>query len=359
MAVPLPSLGKASLIGIPLQREGARRPAAVLFQRQTPGHAADPGGKAADGAGGQRGNPEAKLRRARLGMAPETQEKAGDARLAGAQRAAAGGGKIKRGLSQLADRHSHATAGKRRLEGPQGLALRARGDLDDAGGIETEPDKARRIKKTRLAPGIRLADPKDRGHLAGFDQARDERQREAAGRPAVPALARRASRARPPGEARRRGERRERRGRAGDAPAVRAAPAPSQRWKTQNSRLSRSLPAERRPSILAIFRRRRQSSACAALFMAMAVSTDCCSLFVLECAAGRKESSHGGHASPALCALHPTARYAALLDHHLNCGGMPEWLNGAVSKTVVRASVPGVRIPLPPPASTPKPLEYI
>ena len=30
-------------------------------------------------------------------------------------------------------------------------------------------------------------------------------------------------------------------------------------------------------------------------------------------------------------------------------GGVPEWLNGAVSKTVVRASVPWVRIPPPPP----------
>ena len=33
-------------------------------------------------------------------------------------------------------------------------------------------------------------------------------------------------------------------------------------------------------------------------------------------------------------------------------GGMPEWLNGAVSKTVVRASVPRVRIPLSPPEIT-------
>src|SRR3546814_13996323 len=31
------------------------------------------------------------------------------------------------------------------------------------------------------------------------------------------------------------------------------------------------------------------------------------------------------------------------------CGGVPEWLNGTVSKTVVRASVPRVRIPPPPP----------
>ena len=32
-------------------------------------------------------------------------------------------------------------------------------------------------------------------------------------------------------------------------------------------------------------------------------------------------------------------------------GGVPEWSNGAVSKTVVRASVPWVRIPPPPPAT--------
>src|SRR3546814_5275097 len=31
------------------------------------------------------------------------------------------------------------------------------------------------------------------------------------------------------------------------------------------------------------------------------------------------------------------------------CGGVPEWLDGTVSKTVVRASVPRVRIPPPPP----------
>ncbi len=34
-------------------------------------------------------------------------------------------------------------------------------------------------------------------------------------------------------------------------------------------------------------------------------------------------------------------------------GEVPEWLNGAVSKTVERASVPGVRIPLSPPAPFP------
>ena len=32
-------------------------------------------------------------------------------------------------------------------------------------------------------------------------------------------------------------------------------------------------------------------------------------------------------------------------------GEVPEWLNGAVSKTVVRASVPRVRIPLSPPTA--------
>ncbi len=92
-------------------------------------------------------------------MAPETQEKSGDASLAGAQRAAASGGEIKRGLSQLADRRSEAIARKRRLEGPQSFVLRTSGDLDDTGGIEAKPDKSRRIKEPRLAPRIRLADP--------------------------------------------------------------------------------------------------------------------------------------------------------------------------------------------------------
>src|ERR1700739_4992162 len=32
------------------------------------------------------------------------------------------------------------------------------------------------------------------------------------------------------------------------------------------------------------------------------------------------------------------------------CGGMCEWLKQAVLKTAVRETVPGVRIPLPPPA---------
>ena len=35
-------------------------------------------------------------------------------------------------------------------------------------------------------------------------------------------------------------------------------------------------------------------------------------------------------------------------------GGMPERLIGAVLKTVVRASVPRVRIPIPPPFTKPK-----
>jgi hypothetical protein len=43
--------------------------------------------------------------------------------------------------------------------------------------------------------------------------------------------------------------------------------------------------------------------------------------------------------------LHPPRR------RDLRRGGMPERSNGAVSKTVVRASVPWVRIPLPPPYS--------
>ncbi len=33
------------------------------------------------------------------------------------------------------------------------------------------------------------------------------------------------------------------------------------------------------------------------------------------------------------------------------CGEVPEWSNGAVSKTVVRAIVPRVRIPVSPPAT--------
>ena len=45
---PRSPFGKASLMRIPLQREDTRAPAAVLFQRQPPGHAADAGGKAAD-----------------------------------------------------------------------------------------------------------------------------------------------------------------------------------------------------------------------------------------------------------------------------------------------------------------------
>jgi hypothetical protein len=32
------------------------------------------------------------------------------------------------------------------------------------------------------------------------------------------------------------------------------------------------------------------------------------------------------------------------------CGGMCEWLKQAVLKTAVRETVPGVRIPLPPPS---------
>ncbi len=35
-------------------------------------------------------------------------------------------------------------------------------------------------------------------------------------------------------------------------------------------------------------------------------------------------------------------------DDKFMTGGVPEWLNGAVSKTVIHASVSGVRIPPPP-----------
>jgi hypothetical protein len=34
----------------------------------------------------------------------------------------------------------------------------------------------------------------------------------------------------------------------------------------------------------------------------------------------------------------------------INYGGMPEWLNGAVSKTAISERVSGVQIPLPPPS---------
>jgi hypothetical protein len=39
----------------------------------------------------------------------------------------------------------------------------------------------------------------------------------------------------------------------------------------------------------------------------------------------------------------------ALLHYSLTRGGMCEWLKQAVLKTAVRETVPGVRIPLPPP----------
>ncbi len=59
-----------------------------------------------------------------------------------------------------------------------------------------------------------------------------------------------------------------------------------------------------------------------------------------------------------LCATIPlstggaAATYAGPFSQCLKFrGGVPEWLNGAVSKTVVRESVPRVRIPLPPPPS--------
>ena len=42
-------------------------------------------------------------------------------------------------------------------------------------------------------------------------------------------------------------------------------------------------------------------------------------------------------------------RYYRQVNQLNTYGGMPEWLIGAVLKTVVRASVPRVRIPIPPP----------
>ena len=45
----------------------------------------------------------------------------------------------------------------------------------------------------------------------------------------------------------------------------------------------------------------------------------------------------------------PVRCWVVAADDWLGPGGMPEWLNGAVSKTVVGATSPGVRIPLPPP----------
>ena len=122
-------------------------------------------------------------------MIAEANEEAGDPRLAGAQHAATSGGEIERGFSQLADRRPQAGAGKRRLEGPQGFALRARGDLHDVGRVEAEPGQARRVKAARLAAGIRLADPEDRGRPLRFGKLRDEGQDEAARGPAIAAFA--------------------------------------------------------------------------------------------------------------------------------------------------------------------------
>ena len=45
-------------------------------------------------------------------------------------------------------------------------------------------------------------------------------------------------------------------------------------------------------------------------------------------------------------------RYYIQVNQLKTYGGMPEWLIGAVLKTVVRASVPRVRIPIPPPFKT-------
>ena len=49
-----------------------------------------------------------------------------------------------------------------------------------------------------------------------------------------------------------------------------------------------------------------------------------------------------------LQSAHRMVRHHPLVPRR-SFGGVPEWLNGTVSKTVVRASVPRVRIPPPPP----------
>ena len=42
-----------------------------------------------------------------------------------------------------------------------------------------------------------------------------------------------------------------------------------------------------------------------------------------------------------------------------DCGEVPEWSNGAVSKTVVGASLPRVRIPVSPPCKSNNPLIHM
>jgi hypothetical protein len=185
--VPLPSFNKRALIGIPLKREESRRPAAVLFQRQTPGHASDPNGEFADGSGRQRGKPEAKLCGARLHVTAKPQQKAGHTRLTGTQHAAPCGGKVERGLSQFADHAPETGAGERRLERPQGLVLRTDGDFDDAGRIEAKLDEARSIKTARFAARLRLTDPEESGS-AFLSQTCQKSGEEAGRRPAFPAL---------------------------------------------------------------------------------------------------------------------------------------------------------------------------
>src|SRR5688500_398709 len=93
-APPPACVDKASLMRIPLHTELARPPAAVLFQRDMPGHASDPGAEVVDHPGRSRRQAEAQLRRARFDGAGEAQKETGYPRLTRPQHAAAGGRKI-------------------------------------------------------------------------------------------------------------------------------------------------------------------------------------------------------------------------------------------------------------------------
>ncbi len=57
--------------------------------------------------------------------------------------------------------------------------------------------------------------------------------------------------------------------------------------------------------------------------------------------------------APVRTCVIPALSWLALRAKCLDRGGVPEWSNGAVSKTVVRLRVPWVRIPPPPPRFTP------
>ena len=156
-ALPLPSFGKASLMSIPLHREGARRPAAVLLQREPPGHAADPGGETADLAAGAAES--RKRSSAALGSAspPRRRRKPVTPACAGAKRAAAGGGQIERGLPELADRDAETLAARappRRPRAHPFSVLAATATI--AGGVEAQGSKAGRVKLDRSRVAHRL-----------------------------------------------------------------------------------------------------------------------------------------------------------------------------------------------------------